>query len=544
MKKEAFVALPETSDIRTFVTNSETEIDEEAPEPLRRPPEDNDVLGILRSGQRWILWIVIVGVGGVFAFTFGLGGGSVQQSQAGDVVIVDKQRFTLRDLARIRDRQEAKYRERFGDTVDTLVEGGQLDEFAAETLVRFGILTREAQELGLVVTDREVRDYLKNISGAVSEEGTLNRDAVTQFAEREYGSVRRFQEQIRGELLSRKFSRLVSKTVAVSAEEVLASLRHQQESAEIAWIGFDSIKLPPSAEVTSDQIKELLANEETKLRLAYEDRRGQYDRPEEIRARHILIQTPSDESERVKARDKLLAARVRIEGGESFEDLAREMSEDPGTRENGGDLGVFRRGMMVPEFEKAAFGLEEGALSEPIETSFGLHLIRVEEKFEARVVKYEVVKEDLARELLEEEVALEYAEKESEGLLSAILEGQSLTEAARSRGHTLNRPPAIRRDDSIEGLGISPDINQAVFEEPGLGSVTEIFEISGQRVLVEVLRRDVPSNEQLSSEVPETQKQLFLERQIDYEEDWIRQRRQELERAGKITVNRQFFDDR
>lgn len=113
---------------------------------------------------------------------------------------------------------------------------------------------------------------------------------------------------------------------------------------------------------------------------------------EQVHARHILIRFPevSEEKTQEQAEAEALARiqeiRRRIEAGESFADVAKEVSEDPGSKENGGDLGWFGRGRMVAEFEEAAFALTPGQISEPVKTAFGYHLIEVLEKDPARPV--------------------------------------------------------------------------------------------------------------------------------------------------------------
>jgi len=94
---------------------------------------------------------------------------------------------------------------------------------------------------------------------------------------------------------------------------------------------------------------------------------------DEIQASHILIATDGKSKEDALA--QINDIKVKIDGGEDFADLARAHSDCP-SGSNGGDLGMFSQGMMVPEFDKAAFELEDGGLSDVVETGFGYHLIQ------------------------------------------------------------------------------------------------------------------------------------------------------------------------
>ena len=107
---------------------------------------------------------------------------------------------------------------------------------------------------------------------------------------------------------------------------------------------------------------------------------------EQVHARHILIsiktpEAPSDDAlDKPQARAKAGELLKRIRAGEDFGSLAKEFSKDPGSKENGGDLGWFGRGRMVPEFEKAAFALQPGQVSDIVESQFGFHIIKVDER--------------------------------------------------------------------------------------------------------------------------------------------------------------------
>ncbi len=108
---------------------------------------------------------------------------------------------------------------------------------------------------------------------------------------------------------------------------------------------------------------------------------------QEVRARHILVETEAEAK----------AALDRIRKGEDFAKVAGELSKDPGSGKQGGDLGWFEKGRMVPEFGEAAFRLDKGQVSEPVKSQFGFHIIKVEDRRDKKPPEFEAVKDQLKR---------------------------------------------------------------------------------------------------------------------------------------------------
>ena len=137
----------------------------------------------------------------------------------------------------------------------------------------------------------------------------------------------------------------------------------------------------------------------------YEENLDSFISPDEIRARHILI--PDDAA----SADKIVLIMEELEKGVTFDVLAVEHSIDPSARQGGGDLGFFGRGRMVPEFEEAAFALQEaGDISEPVQTSFGWHIIKLEEKRPSTVMPFEDAKTHIEQFLSNEKMTQRYQE--------------------------------------------------------------------------------------------------------------------------------------
>ena len=136
----------------------------------------------------------------------------------------------------------------------------------------------------------------------------------------------------------------------------------------------------------------------------YKGNQSAFESPEQLRVRHILISVKPGASDEEKnaARKKTTDILERVKKGEDFAKLAEEHSEDPGSRQKGGDLGYIARNTTMPELEQAAFALEVGQVSGPVETAFGFHLIKVEEKKKASVASFDQVKEEVRRKTLQE----------------------------------------------------------------------------------------------------------------------------------------------
>ncbi len=133
----------------------------------------------------------------------------------------------------------------------------------------------------------------------------------------------------------------------------------------------------------------------------YNSHKGEFTDPAEVKARHILVKAPSEAKPEdwEKAKQKAEKIRKELKAGADFAKLAKKYSDDPGTKEHGGELGFFRKGRMVPEFEKAAFGLDVGEISQPVKTVFGYHIIQVEEKKPAHEKSFQDVQEQIRHQL-------------------------------------------------------------------------------------------------------------------------------------------------
>jgi peptidyl-prolyl cis-trans isomerase C len=163
---------------------------------------------------------------------------------------------------------------------------------------------------------------------------------------------------------------------------------------------------------------------EEDMKAYYESHKDEFNMPEMVRARHILIKTdPSaSDNDNKKAREKAEDILKQIKAGEDFAKLASDLSDDPGSKTKGGDLGFFPKGIMVKSFEDVAFSLKPGEVSGIVETQFGYHIIKVEEKKEAGMEPFDTAKEKIKQKLLPEPTKIKVKEFIDKAMKDANIE--------------------------------------------------------------------------------------------------------------------------
>ena len=195
----------------------------------------------------------------------------------------------------------------------------------------------------------------------------------------------------------------------------------------------------------------------------YDDNKTEFSKPETRTASHILIKPDSDsqqdDEQALKKANDLLA---KLNSGEDFAEIAKIESDDKGSANNGGDLGVITPGVMVKEFEESVFSLGPDEISQPVKTEFGYHLIKLNELVGETISPFEEVKEEISSQLIENKAIEEFVEKAETFKNLAFENPNDLEPIADQLGLEIQLSDWITRGDAA-GIASNPLVRDAAF---------------------------------------------------------------------------------
>ena len=359
----------------------------------------------------------------------------------------------------------------------------------------------EAKRLGIRVSDQERADRIRQfLPTAYNGDTFVGMDRYTaEVQERFQMSVAAFEELIRQGLLQEKFRKLVTDGISVGPAELQEEFLYRNEKVKLdyALVKAEDLEAkitPDEAEIKAaydkdkskylvpekrvvryalldtNQIRQNTQISDDELKLQYQQDIQQYQVPNRVHVEHILLMTVGKtDAEVAEIRQKAEDVLKQAKKGAKFEDLAKKYSEDPGTKDKGGDLGWVTQGQTVPEFEKTAFSLPNGSISDLVKTQYGFHIIKVLDKETAHTKPFEEVKDSIKAPLL-----LTKADKQAGDLadkLSAAIRQSnklSLDDVAKQFHLTVGETRPVAAGEPVIELGNSREVRDAIFgQRPG-----------------------------------------------------------------------------
>ena len=463
--------------------------------------------------QGWFAWVIVA----LISVPFALWGIQEYLGVGAQPVIasINGQDIKEREFESTYHRFRANLREQLGDAYRAdLFDEARLREDVLQSMVRDRLISQAADRMGLRISDSQVRGAIAGIP-VFQTNGQFD-PAAYQRVLRQLGySEQEFQEQIRQSLLIEQVTSAVTNSELITQHELNELKRLRDQRREISYLLFPAADFITSDAASEDEIKayyaanqnrfmlpervqvgylelkmsqlsESVTPDEEELRQFYEDRQEEYITPEQRRASHILITVDGEgEAAENAARNRALEARKRIQDGEAFAAVAKELSQDPGSAEQGGDLGFVEPGMMDLSFDKALFALAEGEVSEPVRTDFGFHLIKVTEVRKGSKESFEAVKDALQAAYSSSEAERQFF-RYSERLVDLAFEHpDSLEPAAESLGLEIITSGWLSRADANKIPGGNRAISSAFSDDVLVeGNNSELIEITPDHAMV------------------------------------------------------------
>jgi peptidyl-prolyl cis-trans isomerase D len=473
----------------------------------------------------WLGALVIVMITIPFAF-WGiesyLGGGGKEYA-----AMVDEDEIPVYQFDNAYSNQLARLNQQFDKNIP--YSNAQIKAQVLEQLINAVVLEKNSYASGYRISDGNLK---QSIATLFSREGKFDRDYFENIVASNGMTVTQYETRLRNELRVVQKQNAIVTTAIVTENEArrLAALEQQQRKIRMIKYAIDTDAadivvtdqeiedyynanidryMSPErvsveyVEITADDLEDSIDINEARLASMYDDYKRIALKKQERKARHILLQvgdTGENNRESVMARIKDL--QQKLNDGASFDELAREYSEDTGSAAQGGDLGWVSTGEMVKPFEDALFSMNNGDISDVVETQFGLHLIKLEDIRTPEVETFAEKRGDFEQELKREVLGSMFYDI-SENMAIAAYENPDSLDAVVD---AVNKQPAktgMFTRDSGNGIAANEKFRNAAFSsaviEEGLNS--DIIEIEPNHVAVLRLVKHEPASKMPLTEV-------------------------------------------
>lgn len=440
---------------------------------------------------QFALWFVIIAFVVTIFLVWGMGD---KVANANYIMKINGQSVYFNEYSSTLENTRNYMRSIFGDAFDSLAQDGELEKQVLSDLQDKYLLVQKAQEYGIAVSEDELLSIITTLP-SFQIDGVFHRDTYLSLLAANRVTPAQFEDSLRTERIAEKMREVIVSSVAVSDEEVAKEYNYKNTQASVSFITmstddfthlvtpadedlqayytaniekyrtpkliklnytyFDPAEFTPSAVVSEQDIENY-----------YNFNQEQFNVPEQVHAAHILIKVDDwhNSASAKAAEDKAVSVLNEIQAGLDFAEAAKKYSADSSAA-NGGELGWFTKGQMVPEFEAAAFALNSGELSGIVRTMYGYHIIKVEEKVESQAISLDDAREEIRRALTVQAAQGEYRE------------------------YVFNRYTAIVRASNITAYNAESD-NKLPVRETGFFSATDIVEpLSGNPTTVDRLFR-------------------------------------------------------
>jgi peptidyl-prolyl cis-trans isomerase D len=510
------------------------------------------MLSLMRKhAQSWLIKVTLGAIIVVFIFWYGW---SYRAQRRNWIAVVDGSPIVFEEYRNVYDQLLEAYRRQFGNRLDEkLIESLDLKRQALDELINRRLLVQEAIRLNLRVTDEELSRAIQQVP-AFQRNGRFHPKIYERVLMSNRMTPEIYEESKKYELLTDKLQGFILGTIKVSEAEALETYKWAKEKTSLDYVVFKpdaysnvevtpeeieayfpehqkAYEIPPMVDVQYllldfERFEAQAKVSEEEVRTFFDLNKQDYATPKKVRASHILFRAGLDanpeESEKVP--EQVLDVLEQARSGKDFGGLARKYSDDPGSREKGGDLGFFTKDQMVKPFSDAAFAMKAGDISDPVRTAFGWHIIKVDAIQEAKEPVLAEVSGKI-REKLSKDAARTLAFDRAEQIYGACYEAGNISDVAATNQLELHQTGLFSQEGPIEGIKEARKFAKTAFALAE-GQVSEPVELSDGYYILQLKAKE-------PAKIPELESVKDMVRQ-----DLIQDRKNELaKKDGEAFLN-------
>ena len=475
--------------------------------------------------HKWLGYVVLGALALVFAAWGAYGIVNLNIGDANYAAEAGGQKISIQEARNAWLRQESQLQQSFGgaDIPAVMREGFQSQ--VLEGLIRNALMTERTHDLGYRVTDADLQQAIREIP-QFQIEGKYSPDAAKAALAQSGYSVDQFADQMRSDLRRQQLENGIRATNFLTPREAeqLRALENEQREVRYAVLPVDKFPGPAIddaavqayykahqaefmtpesahlqyAELRLDQLASQMTVTDEDLHKAYDKNKSSYVVPERRHARHILIAATKDAAADKKLADDVYA---QAKSGKDFAQLAKQYSKDPGSAQNGGDLGWVDRTTLPPEFTDALYSMSAGDIHSPVKTQYGYHIIKLDEVEAGKTKTFEEARPELESEV-RKNLATDHFGDIQEQLQSRLEQpGADLDALAKEFKLQTGDVPQFLRGTGGAPLGAAPQLEDLVFgdSQVATGRIGGPVLLGDDRlVLVKVLDRKKPEAKPLA----------------------------------------------
>ncbi len=497
----------------------------------------------IRNHQRLMQFVLLLLITPAFVF-FGVSGYQRFLSDPENVADVGADHVTRQQLEQAQRNRIEQLREMLGAQLDVrMFDSPSARAETLEQLINQRVLTREAVARGIKVSDARVVDAMTSMFGLRRDDGTIDvekyrlmrtrieptldtallgrcnvRPPAGMFASNPTEAL--LDAAVRCDLASQAMPDAITRTELVPQGVVDRIVALQEQTREVRDLAFKPEAYADQVKPTPEQLKKFYEDnarlyetperakveylvldadalarqvvvDSQQLKTYYEQNASRFVTAEQRRASHILVKVApgADDKTVAAARAKAEGLAAKARAGADFAALAKENSDDPGSAAQGGDLGFFTRDMMVKPFADAAWSLKPGEVSQPVQSEFGFHVIKLVAVNPGGQKSFEEVRSDIEADFRKQQAASKFAEAAETFTNTVYEQSDSLKPAAEKLSLTIRSADNVGRNGPVGGAGAdaalaNPKLLASLFSADSLRTKrnTEAVEVGGNRL--------------------------------------------------------------